>query len=159
MILFRAWLDSAYAMEYGTANILRRYANGAEEYPDIKGKFFVMAQHAEDKADKIKAIISGLGKIPASEQKALKKFAGMWQCDGDELAVDHVLKHMLAAYSGINLSIANYIMVASAAHEVDQEDMAELAEEFLSTAREEAEWFEKRLSSLTVEFLQQRRIE
>ncbi len=149
----KSWLNDAHAMEYSAADLLRRYANDVEAYPDIQNKFTEMAALAEQKMQRIEEFIKKIGEDTSGTKDVIGKIGSMWQSATSELMYDQIVKHMLIVYSSIHLGIASYLSLAAAAHGLKEDGVVTFAEESIRMARDMSRWFEERIPKLTSDFL------
>jgi ferritin-like metal-binding protein YciE len=154
--MFHAWLNDAYAMEKGKADLLRRYSDDLKEYPDLQEKFAEMAKTAEENGGELKELIEEAGGDTSVVKNTLSKLASVFQSANSELMHDQVVKHMLLTYSGAHLGAASYTALATAAQELGESEVAAFSEESAETALADADWIEERLPSLISEFLEKK---
>ncbi len=153
--MFAAWLNDAYAMEYGAADLLKRYADDMEKYPEVRMAFNSIAEKAEEKANRLKAVIERLGANVSTAKTLIGKIGSVWQSATSELTHDQPVKHLLVVYSGAHLGIASYTSLAAAARDLGETEVVTLAEECISFARERAEWIRDQIPMVTSKFLRE----
>ncbi len=148
-----SWLRDAHAMERASVDTLDRLAERLARFPDLAARFREHWRISLGQVGNIERCLKQLGSDTSTFKDLATRFIGMAQAYAVAVAQDEMVKDCLAAYAYRNFEIAAYLSLGAAALVLEQPDVARMCEEHLQQERAMADWLEKQIPEVTLEFL------
>jgi ferritin-like metal-binding protein YciE len=148
-----AWLRDAHAMERASVDNLDRLADRLARFPQLASGFRDHWQVTLGQVQRIDACLKKLGSDTSTFKDLATRFIGITQAYAVAVAADEVVKDCLAAYSWRYFEIAAYVSLGAAALSLEEPEIARMCDEHVKQERAMAEWLEKQIPEVTLEYL------
>ena len=148
-----AWLRDAHAMERASVDNLDRLADRLARFPQLAGGFREHWRETLGQVQRIEVCLKKMGSDTSTFKDLATRFIGITQAYAAAVAPDEVVKDCLATYSWRYFEIAAYASLGSAALLLEEPDLARMCDEHTKQERAMADWLEKQIPEVTLEFL------
>lgn len=147
------WLQSAYAMEEESLQLLIHIHERIENYNDVKTK---IAQHIEE-TDGQKKLIAGclerLQSAPSTVENFSAKISALSQRFSEDGTDDEIIRDIADCYTFEQQEIVRYIIIIEAAKTIGDHDTLGIAELILKQEVAMANWLLDHTPQITFAFL------
>jgi ferritin-like metal-binding protein YciE len=148
-----SWLRDAHAMERASVDSLDRMADRLARFPQLAGGFRQHWHETLGQAQRIEACLKKLGSDTSTFKDLATRFIGITQAFAVAVAPDEVVKDCLATYSWRYFEMAAYVSLGAAALSLEEADVARMCEDHIKQERAMADWLERQIPEVTLEFL------
>lgn len=152
------WLRDAHAMEQQAETMLSALAGRIENYPQVKAKIEEHLAETRAQARELQACIERRGGDTSTAKDLAAKFVAMGQGLSGHFVGDEIIKGGMASYTFEHMEIASYTVLIAAAEAVGDSHTARVCEEILRQEVAMAEWLQKHLPTLTLEYLRREEV-
>jgi ferritin-like metal-binding protein YciE len=149
--MFMSWLKDAYAMEIALIETLERRVDDAEGHPTLQQKDKQHLEETRRHAEMVKARIEALGDDTSALKSGMSKLSGMFQGMGTKGGDDTLVKNGLADYAAEHFEIASYRALLTGAHELGDQETAQMCQQILQDEESMAKFLEDNLPSVVQE--------
>ena len=140
-----AWLNDAYSMEQGLAQVLQNHADDAKDLPDVREKDLQHLYETRRHAEKIERCLGYLGEKPSAVKGAMGTVMGKVQGVATGVFRDEIMKNFISDYAMEHFEIACYRSLIAAADEAGRPEIAQLCDDILQEELAMARWMEHRI--------------
>jgi len=148
-----SWLRDAHAMERASVDSLDRMADRLARFPQLAAGFRDQWQQTLEQAQRIEVCLKKLGSDTSTFKDLATRFIGITQAYAVAVTPDEVVKDCLSAYAWRYFEMAAYTSLGAAALSVEEPDVARMCDEHAKQERAMADWLEKQIPEVTLEFL------
>jgi ferritin-like metal-binding protein YciE len=148
-----AWLRDAHAMERASVDNLDRMADRLTRFPQLATGFREHWQETLGQVQRIEVCLKKLGSDTSTFKDLASRFIGITQAFAVSVAPDEVVKDCLAAYAWRYYEVAAYVSLGAAAAAQEEADVVRMCDEHARQERAMADWLEKQIPGVTVDFL------
>ncbi|MGK9167446.1 ferritin-like domain-containing protein [Inquilinus limosus] len=147
------WLRDAYAMESQAVSLLETQASRLESYPEARAKVQEHLQQTHRQRQDVEDCLATLGVDPSDLKTLAQKMIANVQGLFNAMTEDEVLKHALGGYSFEQFEAGSYRMLAAAAREAGQPDIAATCERIQAEEEAMGDWIWQQMPILTKEYI------
>ena len=140
--IYVAWLNDAYGMENALVQVLQNHAKDAQDHPQMHAKIQEHLDKTRQHAELVKGCIERRG----GSTSAVK--TGM--------AEDELVKNGIADYAAENFEIASYQALRTAAHDLGDEQTAQVCQQILADEQDMANWLAQHLPEAVEEIIRKK---
>jgi ferritin-like metal-binding protein YciE len=140
-------------MERASVDNLDRIADRLARFPQLASGFRAHWQVTLGQVQRIEACLKKLGSDSSTFKDLATRFVGITQAYAVAVAPDEVVKDCLAAYAWRYFETAAYVSLRAAALLLEEEDVARMCDDHAQQERSMADWLEKQIPEVTLEFL------
>jgi ferritin-like metal-binding protein YciE len=151
--LLITWLNDAYGMEVGIAEVLERHAASAADHPHIQAGLQQHLEQTRQHAELVKGCVERLGGETSGVKSGIASLGGAMQGMMAKLASDELIKNALQDYGTEHFEIACYTSLRTAATAIGDQETAQVAERILQDEMRMAEQLLKLIPSITNEMM------
>ena len=151
--LLLAWLNDAYGMELGIAEVLERHAASAADHPHLQAGLLQHLEQTRQHAELVKGCVERLGGETSAVKSGMATLGGAMQGMMAKLASDELIKDALQDYGTEHFEIACYTSLRTAATAIGDEQTAQVADRILQDEVMMAEQLLKLIPSITNEMM------
>jgi ferritin-like metal-binding protein YciE len=149
--MYMSWLKDAYAMEVALIETLERRVDDAESHPHIQQRDKQHLEETRRHAELVKSRIEALGDETSTVKSGMSKLSGMFQGMGTKGGDDTLVKDALADYAAEHFEIASYKALIVGAHELGDNQTAEICQQILRDEESMAKFLEENLPAVVQE--------
>lgn len=139
------WLRDAHAMEEQAETMLKGQRSRLENYPELGERIRLHIQETKEQAARLTSVLERLDEGSSTMKDAGGKLMAMAQSLSGVFAGDEVMKGSLASYTFEHMEIASYPILAAAAEQLGESEVARVCEKNL---REEVAMAERLKNNL-----------
>ena len=144
-----SWLIDAYSMERSIVEVLREHSSDAKDFPEVQAKIQEHLKFTESQSERVKQCLEKLGGDVSGLKADASKSMGVMSALPTKFAEDKLIRNAIAEFATENFEMASYNAIATAARELDEEDVADTCEEIIDEELEMAEWLDENIPALT----------
>lgn len=144
-----SWLSDAYSMEKSIVEVLKDHSKDASDYPEVQSKIQEHLKLTESQAERVKQCIEKLGGDVSGLKTEMLKMMGVISDLPTKFEEDKLIRNAIAEFATENFEMASYNAIATAARELEEEDVADICEEIIDEELEMAEWLDENIPALT----------
>jgi ferritin-like metal-binding protein YciE len=126
-----AWLNDAYAMELGIAQILQRHVEEAKDHPQMQAGLQRHLEQTRRHAELVKGCVERMGGETSGIKSGMASVMGAVQGMTTKLAKDELIKNTLHDYGNEHFEIACYTSLIAAAENLGDQETAGVCREIL----------------------------
>ncbi len=150
------WLKDAHAMELNVIQVLKKHAEEASDYPQIKNKIEEHCKVSERHAESVKECLQSLGEDTSSLKEGISKVIGNLQGMASGLMSDTLAKNAIMDHATEHFEMATYKAISIAATELGEDTIADKCNEIMKEEEEMAIWLENNMEFVVTEVLNQK---
>jgi ferritin-like metal-binding protein YciE len=151
--VFVKWLQGAYVMEEGVAQVLESHKEQARDYPEIRAKLDDHIRATKEHVKKVGGILKSLNEDAPRAKNSLGKAIGVMAGAGASTEEDTVIKNTMAEYATEHLEIATYRTLINTANKLKLSEAVLPLEEILIDEIKMAEWLHDNLPRTVKNYL------
>jgi ferritin-like metal-binding protein YciE len=154
--IFVTGLRNAHAMEKQALSIMEPQVSRVESYPDVVQRLKEHIRETEGQIRRLETVLEGLGESSSSLKDMALSMVGGMAAIGHSMASDEILKNSLANFAFENYEIAAYTSLVTIADAAGFKDASAALAQNLAEERGMADWLDKNLPKITLQFAQLR---
>src|SRR4051794_40044439 len=151
--LFITGLKNAHAMERQAQEMLERQSERMTEYPELQAKAKEHLLETREQMRRLEECLEQLGSSPSTLKDTALAFGANMAAMGHAMAGDEVLKNAFASNALEHFEIASYKSLLTMADRAGIA-MRTVLEKSLREEERMAEWVDKHVETLTVQYMQ-----
>jgi ferritin-like metal-binding protein YciE len=151
--LFITGLKNAHSMERQAQEMLERQAERMGDYPELKQKAHEHLLETREQMQRLETCLEQLGSSPSKLKDAALALGANMAAMGHAMAGDEVLKNAFASNALEHFEIAAYKSLLTMADRAGIA-MRSVLERSLREEERMAEWVDKHVETLTLEYMQ-----
>jgi ferritin-like metal-binding protein YciE len=150
--LFITGLKNAHAMENQAHEMLERQAERMTDYPELRQRVTEHLKETKEQLARLEKCLADLDSSPSTIKDATLAFGANIAAMGHAMAGDEVLKNTFASSALEHYEIAAYKSLLALADHAGMR-MKTVLEESLREEERMAQWMDKHVQPITLEFL------
>jgi ferritin-like metal-binding protein YciE len=153
--VFVVGLRNAHAMETQARELLERQSERLDEYPDLKAKLSSHLQETNEQLQRLEQCLESCGESTSSLKDTATSVVANLQAMGHAIADDEVLKNTFANEAFENYEIAAYKSLLALCGPANESSAKPLLEQSLREEEGMADWIDKHVEKITMDYLSQ----
>ena len=154
--IYMAWLNDAYGMENALVQVLQNHAKDAQDHPQMHAKIQEHLDKTRQHAELVKGCIERRGGSPSAVKTGIANLVGVMQGMSTGMAEDELVKNGIADYAAENFEIASYQALLTAAHDLGDEQTAQVCQQILADEQDMANWLAQHLPEAVEEIIRKK---
>jgi ferritin-like metal-binding protein YciE len=140
-------------METALVQVLQNHVKDAQDHPQMHAKIQEHLDKTRQHAELVKGCIERRGGSTSALKTGMSNLMGIMQGMSTGAAEDELVKNGIADYAAENFEIASYQALITAAHDLGDEQTANVCQQILADEKDMANWLAQHLPEAVEEII------